>query len=98
MQVKGRLIHVGEIETVGQNNMEKRVVAVETEGQYPQQIGIELIKDKARLITEDDNGRDCTIDINLRGREYNGKYYVNLSGWKVEFHGEAQTSDDNEPF
>jgi len=98
MQVKGRLIHVGEIETVGQNNMEKRIVAVETEGEYPQQIGIEMIKEKTKLITEGDQGRDVTVSINLRGREYNGKYYVNLSGWKVEFHGDAPQSDESTPF
>ena len=24
-----------------------------------------------------------TVAFNLRGNEYNGKYYVNLQGWKI---------------
>ena len=97
MQIVGKLIHVGEVEQVGQNAVDKRTIAVETEEQYPQQIGIDLMKEKTTLIESNAVGRKVTVHVNLRGREYNGKYYVNLNGWKVEFN-DAEPSDDNAPF
>ena len=99
MIVKGKLIHVGAVEQVGQNQVDKRVIAVETDEQYPQQIGIDLMKDKVNLVRDNDNGRAVEVSVNLRGREYNGKYYVNLSGWKVELQDSApgENVDDN-PF
>jgi hypothetical protein len=39
-------------------------------------------------------GQVVTVSFNVRGREYNGKYYNTLDAWKVQ--GEA-TSPVNEP-
>lgn len=94
--IKGKVIFCSEIETVGQNNMEKRTFAIETDGQYPQQIGFELIKEHVGKVSPSDVGKICEVSYNLRGREYNGKYYVNLSAWKVDM--ENNDSDAGNPF
>jgi hypothetical protein len=40
-------------------------------------------------------GQEVTVSFNVRGREYNGKYYNTLDAWKVQ--GEVTTSPVNEP-
>ena len=29
-------------------------------------------------------GQEVTVHFNLRGNEYNGKYYVNLQAWRLD--------------
>lgn len=82
MEVKGEIIHIGETETVG-NAFRKRQVVVETQEQYKQQIAIDFVQDKTSLLDQFSIGNNVSVSINIRGNEHNGKYYVNLNGWKI---------------
>lgn len=62
----------------------KREFVLTTEEQYPQDIKFELIKDKTSAIDKYNLNDTIKVSFNLRGNEYNGKYYVNLQAWKVE--------------
>ncbi len=66
----------------------KREFVITTEGDYPQDIKFELLKDKVSLIEPFSTGSDVKVSFDVRGSEYNGKYYNNLVAWKVE--GETQ--------
>jgi len=81
--ITGRLIVIGQTETVGTSQFEKRQIVVETTGQYPQQIALELVKDKCSLADQFKVGDVVEVGFDLRGREYNGKYYTNLNAWKL---------------
>lgn len=63
----------------------KREFVVTTQEQYPQDIKFELLKDKADKITPGDTGKLVDVHFDIRGNEYNGKYYNNLIAWKWEF-------------
>jgi single-strand DNA-binding protein len=62
----------------------KREFVLTTEEQYPQDIKFELIKDKTSVIDRFNPNDTIKVSFNLRGNEYNGKYYVNLQAWRVE--------------
>lgn len=79
----GTIIKIGDIETVGANNMEKREIVIETGGEYLQQIPFELLKQNVTLPDQYSEGELITIHFNIRGREWNGKYYANLVCWKI---------------
>ena len=79
----GKLIHLGPTEVVGTSQFEKRQIVVEQPGQYPQQIALELVKDKCSLANQFKVGDIVDVSFDLRGREYNGKYYTNLNAWKI---------------
>jgi len=51
---------------------------------YPQDLKFELVKDKCNLINSFTEGQEVTVSFDIRGNEYNGKYFVNLSAWKVQ--------------
>lgn len=84
MELTGRVIAIGEKETIGNNGFEKRSLAIETSEQYPQKIGIDFIQNKLELLNNVKIGENVKVSINVRGNEYNGKYYVSLNGWKIE--------------
>jgi hypothetical protein len=58
----------------------KKTVIVTTEGQYPDEIAVDVLKDDLECSL----GASGTIHINLKSREYNGKYYTNVTAWKSE--------------
>ena len=61
----------------------KRTVVIETDEKYPQMLEIEFINRNAELLDTYNVGDLITVDINLRGREYNGKFYTNIQGWRI---------------
>ena len=68
----------------------KREFVVEVEdGNYPQLINFECLKEKAKLIDALSIGDQVKVRFDIRGREYNGRYFVNLAAWKIEKAGES---------
>ena len=62
----------------------KRVLVLNTGGEYPQMIPVEFVKDKTELLNGLRKGQQVTAYINIRGNEHNGKYYANIQGWKLD--------------
>jgi hypothetical protein len=66
----------------------KREFVVTTAAErYPQDLKFELVKDKCALLNSFSEGQDVTVNFDIRGNEYNGKYFVNLSAWKIQAGG-----------
>jgi hypothetical protein len=84
MTITGVVYHVGPVETVGDKGFTKRLLVVRTESQYDNLIPVELKKDKCALADGLRVGQSVTVHVNLGGREYSGKYYSSITGWKIE--------------
>ena len=105
-EITGKIIVLNDAELVGAaKTFKKRVVVVETSEQYPQKIGIDFVQDKTSVLDKYKIGDEVKVSTNIRGQEYNGKYYVSLNGWKIEkLSGETnqqnippQVEDSNDP-
>jgi hypothetical protein len=66
-------------------------VVTDDADKYPQSIKFECVKDKVELVNKLTVGDKVKVTFDLRGNEYNGKYYVNLAAWKVETLAAAPT-------
>ncbi|ADM90007.1 conserved hypothetical protein [Candidatus Karelsulcia muelleri CARI] len=71
------------------NGFKKREILVFTEEQYPQNLLIEFIQDKIKLLDSIKIEDRIKIFINLKGRKWttpNGsvKYFNSIQGWKIE--------------
>jgi hypothetical protein len=82
MQIKGKITKLLPTEYVGSNNTAKRLVIIETEGQYPKMVALTLWKDVAN--TQLNEGETRTFNIDIDSREYNGKWYNDIKAWKIE--------------
>lgn len=58
------------------------VVTVE-DGKYSQDILLEFVQDKIALLDGLKVGQAVNVSFNIRGREYNGRYFNNLTAWKI---------------
>lgn len=90
MQVQGTIKFIGQTEQISQS-FSKRDIVVMTEesSQYPQPILVQFTQDKCDLLNIFQLGQQVTIDINLRGREYQDKqtgqprWFNTIQGWKI---------------
>ena len=87
---EGTIIAIDDIITFD-SGFTKREFVIKTtdDGDYPQDIKFELVKDKCQLIDQYKIGDKITVHLNIRGREWNEKYFVNLVAWKLEGQGTA---------
>jgi hypothetical protein len=66
----------------------KREFVVTTAAErFPQDLKFDLTKEKCNLLNSFSEGQEVTVSFDIRGREYNGKYYVDLSAWKIQGGG-----------
>jgi hypothetical protein len=69
----------------------KQDIIVETDGQYPKKVCISLWGDKFdRNILR--VGNKLTISFDIESREFNGKWYTDVKGWKVESANQSASS------
>lgn len=81
--ITGKIKLIGEVQTFA-SGFSKREFVITTEEQYPQEIAIEALKDRAAALDKLKVGETVTVQFDIRGREYNGRYYVSLALWKIE--------------
>lgn len=61
-----------------------REFVVKTDGQYPQFIKFQLTQDRCDSVEGYTEGEPIKVYFDLRGREWNEKYFTNLNAWRVE--------------
>lgn len=80
----------------------KREFVIEVpDGQYPQMVKFEAVRDKIDQLNNLSIGDSLKVTFDIRGNEYKGRYYVNLNAWKVQSEGGGNApqgaSDDPPP-
>ena len=83
-ELTGTIKVIGELQTFGSGFTKKEMVITVPDGNYPQDISLEFLKDKADLLGALQVGQTVTVTFDIRGREYNGRYFNNLVGWKID--------------
>ena len=96
MEITGTIKVLGNSEKVS-DKLTKLQVVVTTDEQYPQDLPIDFLNDKVDLLKNFKVGNKVIIGINLRGREYNGKYYNNIVGWRISQDVSEVTNSQQQP-
>lgn len=85
----GRLKRISEIQQVT-DTFKKREFSIETDEQYPQTIGFEIVQDKVNLIDGYNVGDLIEVFFNLRGREWRKdadsavRVFNSLHAWRIQ--------------
>lgn len=101
-ELKGKIKLISDTQTFGSGFTKREFVITTPDDKYPQDIKFEVVKDKCSILDQFSSGQEVTVNFDVRGNEYNGKYYVNLSCWKIQggaaAPGQAATPfDDGAP-
>lgn len=75
------------------SSFQAREFVVETmDTNYTQYIKFQLTQDRCSIIDSVNEGEQLKVYFDLRGREWNEKYFTNLNAWKVEANQPAAAS------
>lgn len=83
-EANGKIKLVSETQNFPSGFSKREFVVTTGDGKYPQDLKFEVVKDKCSILDNFKEGADVRVSFDIRGNEYNGKYYVNLSCWKLE--------------
>lgn len=82
-EITGTIMQINPTE-VKSEKFKARTLVLQTSEKYPQSLLIQFSQDKCGLLDRFSEGQTVKIAYNLRGREYNGRYYTTIEGWKIE--------------
>jgi len=91
-KAEGKIEKIFDSETKGASFQVRQFVIEVADGQYPQMVAFQLVQDKCTLIDDYSEGESVEVEFDLRGREWNGKYFTNLQAWRISRAGEGGSS------
>jgi len=94
-ELTGKVKLVQDKQTFGSGFTKREIVVTVEDGKYFQDINLEFLQDKVSLLDSVSEGEEIRVFFDIRGREYNGRYFNNLVGWKIE--REKSAADDEPP-
>ncbi|MDE6303979.1 MAG: DUF3127 domain-containing protein [Paramuribaculum sp.] len=99
MEISGKIIvalpEVSGTSKAG-NAWKKREYVLETQETYPKKVHFDFFGDRADQYPLN-VGDDITLSFDIESREYQGRWYTSIRGWKAEKQGAAQQPVDVAP-
>ncbi|GAB4254127.1 MAG: hypothetical protein Kow0027_20030 [Saprospiraceae bacterium] len=92
-EIEGKLHKKFDTESKTQTFQAREFVIEIQDGNYPQLIKFQLTQDRCAVLDNFEEGQQIKVMFDLRGREWQGKYFTNLNAWRVE----AATSAEEAP-
>ncbi len=83
-ETNGTIKLISDTQTFPSGFSKREFVVTTKHDKYPQDLKFEVVKDKCSLLDNFADGQEVQVNFDIRGNEYNGKYYVNLSCWKLQ--------------
>jgi hypothetical protein len=93
-ELSGKIKLIQDPKTFDSGFTKREMVVIVEDGKYPQEINLEFVQDKVALLENLEPGQEVTVSFDIRGREYNGRYFNNLQGWKVVVQEVSASSAD----
>jgi single-strand DNA-binding protein len=90
-QLKGKIKLIMDLQTFPSGFTKREVVVTTSEDRYPQDIKLDCLKEKTELLDNLNPGDPVVVHFDLRGREYNGRYFNDLTVWKIESGNSAKS-------
>lgn len=89
-EIEGKLFRKFDTESKSSSFQARDFVIEIQDGNYPQMIKFQLTQDRCALLDDYEEGSPIKVHFDLRGREWQGKFFTNLNAWRIEKVG----SDD----
>lgn len=83
-ELEGKIHLINDVQSFASGFSKREFVVEVMDGKFPQHIKFECVKEKTALLEGCRVGEPVKVFFDIRGNEYNGKYFVNLSCWKIQ--------------
>lgn len=82
--ISGKLHKVFTVEEKSGSFRTRDIVLEVQDGNYMQYVKFQLTQDRCSIVDNFREGDEVRVHFNLRGREWQGKYFTNLDAWRIE--------------
>ena len=96
-EIQGKLHKVFPSENKSSSFQAREFVIEVESGQYSQFVKFQLTQDRCDLIDSFTEGEDIQVSFDLRGREWDGKYFTNLNAWRLNRPSSTEKTDSPKP-
>lgn len=86
-EVAGKIKLINDTQSFPSGFTKREFVVTTAADKYPQDLKFEVVKDKCSMLDNFEPEQDVQVSFDIRGNEFNGKYFVNLSCWKIQAAG-----------
>jgi hypothetical protein len=95
--IKGAIKLINPIKVISDKFSVREFVVTTPDAKYPQDILFQTINDKMDVLESLGVGQQVEVSYNVRGREFNGRYYNTLDAWKIEVTGSKPSQASTQP-
>lgn len=95
-EIQGKLHKKYDVETKTASFQAREFILLIEEGNYPQYIKFQLTQERCNILDSYEEGGSVKVWFDLRGREWNEKYFTNLNAWKMEKLSESPEAAGND--
>ena len=101
-ELEGKVLKVLDTRRFDSGFTLREFVVEKPDPKYPQPILLQCTQDRCSLLDDVSEGDVVNATFDLRGREYNGRYFTNLNVWRLEKKesadsGGGEYGDDENP-
>jgi hypothetical protein len=98
MEIVGKIVQKLESQTgtSARGEWKKQAFVIETQEQYPKKVCIQNWNDKVQLDSFAD-GTLVKVSINVESREFNGRWYTDVTAWRMDVEGGANSPEADMP-
>jgi single-strand DNA-binding protein len=84
-QLTGHIVQIKDAEQVS-DKFTKREFAIKIDdgGKYDNFASFQAVQDRCSILDNFAEGDEVTVHFDVRGREWQGRYFTNLNAWRVE--------------
>jgi len=93
--ITGTVKEVGEVQTFSSGFTKAVLVVTDSSGKFEQDIPFEFLKESVEKLDGVEVGDEVEVTFDIRGNEYNGKYYCSLVGWKLKTQSKGGSVPQN---
>ena len=97
MEIIGKIKLIEETQTFD-SGFEKKQVIIITDDKYPQEVALYFSNKDINLLDDFKAAQQVKVFYNIRGKEFNGRYFVNLQGWKIQLMDEVEQPQEEDMF
>ncbi len=87
-EIEGKLHKKYDTEQKSGTFQTREFVLLVEQSQYPNYIKFQLVQDRCEILDNFNEGASIKVYFDLRGREWQGKYFTNLQAWRIENAGQ----------
>ena len=84
LEFEGTVLRKSDVITFDKSDFYKRELVVKTSGEYPQELKVEIVKGNSDKLNNVNEGSEVKVYADVRGNAFNDRWFVNLTGWKVD--------------